>query len=150
VADDLGERAAAALGELLLRRTRSHLYAGLTEAVAPGLDAGTYPVLSGLARVGPCSAARLAGQIGLDRSGTSRHASRLEAADLLERRPDPNDARATLLILTPPGLAAVAAIRRRLAERVGDQLAGWPAGEAAVFVAGLERLAGEWLTPSGS
>jgi DNA-binding MarR family transcriptional regulator len=144
MAEKLGVRAAAALGELMLRQTRTHLYSTLTEGLAPGLDAGTYPVLSGLARIGPVSAARLAGEIGLDRSGASRHADRLEDAGLLERRPDPTDGRATLLVLTPAGAKAIVALRRRLAERLGDQLAGWPHDEAAVFVAGLERLAGEW------
>jgi DNA-binding MarR family transcriptional regulator len=49
----------------------------------------------------------------LDRTATTRYASRLESAGLLRRAPDPEDARATRLELTSAGRAAVAAMRRR-------------------------------------
>lgn len=39
----------------------------------------TYPVLSGLGRLGPTTATHLASVIGVDRSATTRYASKLEA-----------------------------------------------------------------------
>jgi DNA-binding MarR family transcriptional regulator len=45
-------------------------------------------------------AARRAEYLGIDRSGTSRYADRLEAAGLVERTTDPLDRRAALLSLT--------------------------------------------------
>lgn len=140
VTDELGSRLEAALGEMLLRRNRSHLYDELSANVGPGVDATTYPVLSGLARLGPVSSARLATEVGLDRSGASRHASRLVDAGYVRRRPDPDDARATLLVLTPRGERTVQKLRSRLADSFAGALADWPPKQAAAFVAGLERF----------
>jgi DNA-binding MarR family transcriptional regulator len=143
VSDDLGRRLEAALGEMLLRRNRSHLYAGLAADIGPEIDATTYPVLSGLARLGPASSARLAAEVGLDRSGASRHASRLVEAGYVRRRRDPNDARATLLVLTARGERAVQKLRARLARTLTDALASWAPKEATSFVSGLERFVAE-------
>src|ERR1700759_2824318 len=92
VEDDIDREVAESLGRLIQRGTRSGLYAALVQDVE-GLDENAYPVLSGLARTGPRNAAALAAVIGLDRSGVSRHASRLEAAGLVRREPDPADRR---------------------------------------------------------
>ncbi|MYV98011.1 MarR family transcriptional regulator [Streptomyces sp. SID3343] len=136
----VGHEVADALGRLLRRSTRANLYAGLTEGLGPAVDDTTYPVLSGLARTGPCSAAELAGEIGLDRSGVSRRASRLEAVGLVRREPDPGDRRAVLLTLTDAGATCVEAMRERLAARIEASLAGWPADEARIFARGLRRF----------
>jgi len=135
-----GARVEAALGRLLLRGTRMYLYDRLVNGVE-GVDATTYPVLSGLARSGPTSATRLAAIIGLDRTATTRYASRLESAGLLRRAPDPEDARATRLELTAAGEAAVVAMRGTLTEAFDDLLAGWSGPEADQFAAALERFA---------
>ena len=134
-----GARVEAALGRLLLRGTRMYLYDRLVDCV-DGVDATTYPVLSGLARGGPTSATRLAATIGLDRTATTRYASRLESAGLLRRAPDPEDARATQLELTSAGRAAVAAMRGTLTEVFDDLLDSWSGPEADQFAAALERF----------
>ncbi len=69
----IGAQVAAAIAELLRKQTRQGIYAELTDGLGPEIDPATYPVLSALARWGPCSAATLATEIGLDRSVTSRH-----------------------------------------------------------------------------
>jgi DNA-binding MarR family transcriptional regulator len=140
---DLGQRLEAVLGELLQRRTRHELYAELVAGIDRGLDIASYPVLSGLARRGPATAGRLAFEIGMDRSGVSRHATRLETGGLLFRRPDPDDARGTLLTLTDDGREVVALLRRRLRAILAGRLGSWPRSEAEVFVAGLERFVRE-------
>jgi DNA-binding MarR family transcriptional regulator len=140
VDDDIGIRAAGALGRLLLRRTRAHLYDDLVAAAGVGVDATTYPVLSGVDRLGPVSAADLAAEIALDRSVASRHASRLVAAGLLRRAADPHDGRATLLHLTPKGRRAIAAMRRQLVARLDETFSTWPPADAERFIAGLERF----------
>jgi DNA-binding MarR family transcriptional regulator len=104
------------------------------------VDELTYPVLSGLARTGPRSAAELAPEIGIDRSGVTRRASTLEAAGLVRREPDPADRRATLLALTEEGERIVEVLRRRLSDRITDSLAAWPADEAAAFAGQLRRF----------
>jgi len=97
-------------------------------------------VLSGLARFGSSTAARLAAEIGLDRSRVSRHADRFEAIGWLRREADPADARGTLLILTPRGHEVIAALRAGLANHLGVLVADWPAGLAESLVDGLRRL----------
>lgn len=150
IRQDWGTQVAAAMGTLLRRGTRAQLYGALTDAIAPEVNEATYPVLSGLARTGPRSAAALASDIGVDRSVSSRHATRLEQAGLLRREPDPEDGRATLLMLTAEGEQAVAVMRERLATAIGEYLGTWEPAEAAAFVSGLRRFVeqGPWGTPN--
>ncbi|MFC9327083.1 MarR family winged helix-turn-helix transcriptional regulator [Kitasatospora sp. NPDC057015] len=138
--DSTGQDIGHALGLLLRRSTRAHLYARLTEGLGEAVDDLTYPVLSGLARTGPYSAADLGREIGLDRTTVTRRADRLQRAGLLERRPDPADGRATLLALTDDGHAVVAATRQRLADAVDDSLASWPQADARTFARLLRRF----------
>lgn len=139
----VGADVAEAIAELLRRRTREGIYAELTEGLGPEVDEATYPVLSALGRFGPRSAAALAAEIGLDRSVTSRHATRLERAGLIRRSPDPDDARATLLALTEHGQQAIEVMRERLARRFDQHLAAWPEPEARAFAAALQRFVRE-------
>ncbi|MGW7545082.1 MarR family winged helix-turn-helix transcriptional regulator [Streptomyces sp. NPDC054770] len=141
--NDVGHEIADTLGLLLRRSTRAQLYRRLTEGIGASVDETTYPVLSGLARVGAVSAAELAAEIGLDRSGVTRRATRLKQAGLLRREPDPADGRATLLVLTPTGERALRATRERLAQRISDSLADWPDGEARAFARMLHRFTAE-------
>ena len=139
-----GADIADTFGLLLRRATRARLYGRLTAGLDGALDEATYPVISGLARSGAASAARLATDIGLDRSVVSRHAGRLVQAGLLERRPDPADRRAALLVLTPAGEQAVAEMRRRLAEALDEYLASWPPAQAREFAASLRRFVSQF------
>ncbi|MGH4033089.1 MarR family winged helix-turn-helix transcriptional regulator [Actinomycetota bacterium Odt1-20B] len=141
--DEWGAQVSGAVAALMRRSTRAHLYGVLTEGVGPGINEATYPVLSGLARTGPRSAAALASEVGIDRSVTSRHATRLEKAGLLRREPDPSDRRATLLVLTADGERAVEVMRDRLAAAIDDYLGTWDPAEAAAFVTYLRRFTEE-------
>jgi DNA-binding MarR family transcriptional regulator len=134
-----GHRVAAQLGRLLVRSTRIHLYQRLTAKVA-GVDVSTYPVLSGLARLGPTTATRLASEIGIDRSATTRYVSKLEDAGLVIRQRDPDDGRAAQLVLTSAGTSAVDTMRNELGAAVSEVLAGWTPSEAQAFASALERF----------
>ncbi|PWI41945.1 MarR family transcriptional regulator [Streptomyces sp. ICBB 8177] len=138
--NDAGHEIAEALGVLLKRTTRARLYQGLTEGLGEGVDELTYPVLSGLARSGPSSAADLAPEVGLDRSGVTRRATRLEEAGLVRREPDPGDARASLLVLTPQGEEVVAVLRERLARHINAALSDWEPQDVAVFARQLREF----------
>ncbi|GAA4984054.1 MarR family winged helix-turn-helix transcriptional regulator [Kitasatospora paranensis] len=135
-----GQDIADALGILLRRSTRARLYTRLTEGLGEAVDDLTYPVLSGLARTGPRSAADLGREIGLDRTTVTRRADRLEQAGLLRRQPDPADRRATLLALTDDGHSTVAATRQRLAAAIEDSIATWPQADAQSFARRLRRF----------
>ena len=146
MSETTGARLQIALGLLLQRRHRAKIYGELLEPFAGTVGEATYPVLSGLGRVGSTTSAKLGIEIGLDRSVVSRHSDRLEAFGLLRRSPDPDDARATLLILTDDGEAIVARLRERLGSIFQRRLDQWPPEQAAAFVAGLERFVHESLT----
>ncbi|MET9618478.1 MarR family winged helix-turn-helix transcriptional regulator [Kitasatospora indigofera] len=135
-----GEDIAHTLGLLLRRSTRTRLHARLTDGLGSAVDDLTYPVLSGLARSGPCSAADLGREVGLDRTTVSRRADRLARAGLLQRHHDPGDGRATLLALTDDGHAVVAVTRRRLADAVKASLATWPPADTRTFARLLRRF----------
>ncbi len=132
-------RIEAAIGQLLRRSTRTHLYDNMVAGL-DGVDATTYPVLSGIARWQPISATNLALEIGIDRTATTRYASRLQQAGLVDRVPDPADARATLLRLTPAGDQVVETMRDRLVGHLEAATADWPDEEAQRFAVSLERL----------
>lgn len=133
VEKEVGHEIADALGILLRRTTRTKLHRKLTEGMGEAVDELTYPVLSALDRTGPCSAADLAPDVGLDRSGVTRRASRLEDAGLIRREPDPVDRRAHLLVLTEQGRLTVAELRARLAAHIMASLSSWPPGETQAF-----------------
>jgi DNA-binding MarR family transcriptional regulator len=86
------------------------------------------------------SSTRLADEIGIDRTATTRYAARLVKAGLVEREPDPGDARSTLLRLTGEGRAAIDSARRRLVDRLDEIVADWTPLEAELFATVLEHL----------
>ncbi|MEU8824736.1 MarR family transcriptional regulator [Streptomyces sp. NPDC048636] len=138
--NDVGHEIANALAILLRRTTRAQLHQRITQGMGEAVDELTYPILSALARTGPRSAADLAPDAGVDRSGVTRRATRLETAGLIRREPDPTDRRAHLLVLTEQGEAAVAELRTRLADHIMDSLSSWPPGEAEAFARQLRRF----------
>jgi DNA-binding MarR family transcriptional regulator len=96
-----------------------------------GLSEADYEVLSTLSEV-PDRTSTLhaqAAKMVWSRSRLSRHASRMEARGLIERRPDPTDGRGCLLVLTPHGYgvlaeaapAHVASVRRHVIDRLGPK-----------------------------
>jgi DNA-binding MarR family transcriptional regulator len=93
-----------------------------------------------LSSVGPVTAVRLAEYIGIDRSGASRYADRLEAAGLLKRTTDPLDRRATLLSLTPKGTRVIDRLNAALTDHLRSLTAAWPDGSAGALAEGLELL----------
>jgi DNA-binding MarR family transcriptional regulator len=104
------------------------------------VDGQAYFVLNTLARTGPLTVARLAEHIGIDRSGTSRYADRLQQAGLLERQPDPADRRTSLIRLTAEGARVAGQLGDVLAGHLADLTAGWPGGEVQALADGLNRL----------
>jgi DNA-binding MarR family transcriptional regulator len=143
---DIAQQLETVLNQLMLPGTRGRLCAPVIAAAPPGLDAQTWPVLHVLGRVGPCSAAHLADEIGIDRSGASRYADRLEESGLVQRTADPIDRRATLLSLTPEGRRVIDELNGVLADYLHEMLRDWPRGQAEALVDGLERLV-QWGRP---
>jgi DNA-binding MarR family transcriptional regulator len=71
-----------------------------------GLEPGWHDVLATLRRIGPPHRLRpsdFSGALMLTSSGTTKRLDRLEHAGLIERTPDPDDRRGTLISLTHAG-----------------------------------------------
>lgn len=89
-------------------------------------DGAVARVLARLVEAGPQRAGALAAAVGTDPSTVSRQVSALVAAGLVERRPDPADARAQLIAATADGERCCAEGRRRRTDLVAAVLSGWP------------------------
>lgn len=133
-------RIAEAMVLLLLRSTRRQLHEEITHGIHPAVDAVSYPIISGIDRVGPINSAQLGPTVGLDRSFVSRLADRLTDAGLLRREPDPRDRRATLLALTAEGEQVAAALRQRLADAVDHRLVNWLPAERQLLAELMPRF----------
>lgn len=113
--------------------------AGWQAARAVGLTPTQAEILSHLARRGPTRGAALAEALGVTPATLSDSATALVAKGLAERHPDPADARATLLHLTPDGMATTGS----MPEAPGDLLAALgtvPLRDRAALLRGLVTI----------
>ncbi|GIU91629.1 MAG: hypothetical protein KatS3mg011_0535 [Acidimicrobiia bacterium] len=109
--------------------------------VAPDLEPAAYGLLYRLAEDGPIRVTELADRLGIDASTASRHVSRLEKTQMVERRPDPSDARAVLVDLTQTGRSVFEALKHRRRAGLEAMLSDWSADDLAKLAELLERLA---------
>jgi DNA-binding MarR family transcriptional regulator len=133
------------LGELevelsrLLRRARSAQQRTAAD-VHPDLDSAGYAVLVAVRDLAAAGGGARGGDIsdllGLHKSTTSRNLTTLEELGLIERIPDPVDARARQVRLTTAGAEAVERSVSGRRERLRARLASWDARD----VADLARL----------
>ena len=87
-----------------------------------------------------CHARELAVQAALDPSTVSRAVASLVAHGLVAREPDPYDGRATILVITPAGRAALDATVRWYSSLLERALADWTPDEIARFNHALARF----------
>jgi DNA-binding MarR family transcriptional regulator len=131
-----------ALAEQVVRLAKaSHaMRTQLSARSGEGMDWAAYSLLGHLVHEGPRRASVLAETACVDPSTVSRQVADLVRAGLVERRPDPEDGRATLLAATPEGTAvhdARVARRQRVFARIVD---GWAPEDVAVLTALLARF----------
>jgi len=93
------------------------------------LDRAQYLLLRVLETEGAISTAALAGLLLLDDSTVTRQIAAMEAADLVARKPNPNDGRSTLLHATRHGLAVARKMRRMRLDRIAHLVEDWTRGE---------------------
>lgn len=133
VARELEDRVRDLLRVVRMVKQRHH-------ALPPGLI-GT---LGLIARAGAeptgCHAKQLAASAGLDPSTVSRAVAALVANGLVERRADPDDGRASILVVTERGHAELAAARDWHDRLLGRALADWSPEEVEALTTSLGRL----------
>jgi len=129
-----------------LFRTLKSMSIHETPADQPGLaHAG---ILGLLSRLGECRATEAAAELGVGPSVLSRQLADLDAKGLVERRPDPEDGRATLLRVSDAGSDQLKAIMLRRAERMRERLQGWSEEEARETLAAVAHLVEAFREPA--
>jgi DNA-binding MarR family transcriptional regulator len=115
-----------------------------------GLHIGQELLLMRLCRTEGVRQTALAEGLGIEPPTVNRMLARLEAAGFVERREDPDDARATLTFLTPRGRRTCARIReiwREAEVRLREALSPDDAAELERILDGLARRLVETQSP---
>lgn len=110
----------------------------------PGSPAehGATSLLIALVEGGPKRAGALAEAVLMDPSQVSRRVQLLVRGGLVERRAEPGDGRAILLVATPAGRELCASLMRSRADYLRSIVTDWPAHDVTAFVGYLDRFAG--------
>ena len=123
---------------VLVRRLR-RVIAERAQEVHESLHPSQFVLLNHLADHGPLRASTIVEHFAMDKASVSRQVQHLIELGMVDRTPDPEDGRATLLSVSDEGrrrLSDVAAHRRKLLdERLGD----WDDDDLAGFAASLAR-----------
>ena len=120
VSPETRDRLTAVLSQLV--RTGRHVSSRAAAQLYGDLPSFGWPLLVPLERHGNQRCSALAAHAGVDISVASRQLAALERSGYVDRRPDPNDGRASLLSLTDAGAEALAA-RAVAAGRLGARRA---------------------------
>lgn len=123
---------------IMLRRIR-RVMSERAQLVHPDLNATAYLLLGALMESGPMRASVLAETFDLDKGAVSRTVHQLLELGLIERRPDPQDGRASIVQISRPGtrkMNAVAVQRRRYFSK---KLSDWEPGDLEDLIASLAK-----------
>lgn len=138
------DTAAAALEHevfALWRRGRSHMAAS-ARAVDPQLDPVCYPLLVLLRDADAVAMSDLIGVLGIEKSTLTRRIDSLVRLGLVERIPDPHDARARLVALTPDGRRRLDDQRAEMFRRWRERLSLWDTADVQQLAKLMHRLGG--------
>ncbi|MHC3000240.1 MarR family winged helix-turn-helix transcriptional regulator [Microbacterium sp. HJ5] len=114
----------AEFGELINRFRR--ILSENANRVSPGMLPGAYKVFTTIVRRESVTLSALAESLMADKGQISRTVRELEQLGLVERTPDPDDGRSSLLSPTAEGLARLAAARAPQERTLVDALEEWP------------------------
>ncbi|MFI7387205.1 MarR family winged helix-turn-helix transcriptional regulator [Streptomyces sp. NPDC049813] len=132
------EEAGAGLGTEIVRFTR--LVAARRHRTRLEQGAGERVLLARLVRDGEQRATDLAADTFLDLSTVSRQVRSMVERGLIERRPDPQDRRGTLLYATESGRAVYETYRRQRDAQLAELLAPWPPEDRYQLIRLMTRL----------
>lgn len=141
-----GGRRLTELVDEVFRLSDAFARAGDELVAAEGLTSARWLTLGAVAH-GPLSVAAIARRRGLRRQSAAEGVAALERAGLVERIPDPADARAPLVRLTGPGRAALERIRPLRTEWAERTAAVADPAELAAAAALARRLREQLARP---
>lgn len=108
-------------------------------AVHEDLQPASYLMLMYLAAEGPQRSSVLSERFGVDKGAISRQVQHLVDLGLLDRTPDPDDGRATLVSASPDAVLRMEAVNRDRRTWLDERLGEWSEADLRDFVAGLAR-----------
>lgn len=130
----------ALLIDRLMRRIHSGLQSRAAEFDTERVGPAGGMILLALADMEGCAQAELTRKLARDKSQMTRSLAALEGKGLLRRTPSPQDARVTLLSLTPQGEDVVTDLRQMLALTIDEVLSPLPASERSTLRTILTRV----------
>jgi DNA-binding MarR family transcriptional regulator len=137
---DQAEVAAVADNFVALMRTFNKARAQMLATAAHDVEWSAHMVLKCLDNEGPMRAGAVAEFLQSDPSTVSRQVASLVKDGLLERRSDPGDGRASLLVLTPKADAVLADHDRIRLDYFAQMLEGWNDADLRHFAEMLNRF----------
>jgi DNA-binding MarR family transcriptional regulator len=123
-----------------LMRSFARARAKLLAAAAHDVEWSAQVVLKYLAAGGPMRSSELAERMESDPSTVSRQVAALVKDGLIERRADPEDGRACLLVPTAKGEAVLSEHNAIRLQHFTGMLDGWSDGDLRTFAALLQRF----------
>src|SRR5688500_19974957 len=111
-----------------------------TALAGDGRDRAALVLLYPLARLGPLRQSALADLVHADPSTVSRHVAALVEQGLVRRMADESDGRASRLVVTPAGEAALETLRHERERHLERITADWSAEDLATFTTLFSRL----------
>jgi DNA-binding MarR family transcriptional regulator len=133
---ECGRRLAAAM--VAMSKQQASIGARLSKL--GGFDRSAIILLKTLISQGPSRSSALANAIHSDPSTVSRQVSALVREGLVERRADQEDGRASLLAVTPAGVALLEEQRRRMGISLARTVQHWTPEDLDRFVELFERF----------
>lgn len=109
---------------VMIRRIR-RIIGERARAVHPDLQPSSYLMLTWLGQHGAQRASAMAETFGIDKGAISRQIQHLAELGLVERAPDPDDGRATLISPTADAASRMAAVNDERRAWLDDRLRDW-------------------------
>lgn len=113
------------------------------QAASDGLDIS---LLAKLVKAGPMRASDLADQLCADPSTVSRQVAGLVRSGIIERRADPNDGRASILVPTDAGRQRMDELMQRRGRVFAPLIQHWDEADRATMLRRLSELADDLRT----
>lgn len=112
-------------------------------AVHPRLDATCYPLLVLLSRHDAVPMSQIITELGVEKSTLTRQIDAVVRLGLVDRHPDPEDARARLVTLTDDGRARMNEVHQSAVTTWRDRLSRWDPDDVRQLTRLLRRLAND-------
>jgi len=121
---------------VLIRRVR-RVIGERSRAVHAQLQPASYLMLGYLVSEGPMRASAMAEAFDIDKGAISRQIGHLEELGLVERTPDPEDGRASLVSASAEAVRRLEDVANDRRRWVSEQLADWPEERLALLAGEL-------------